>query len=473
MKKDDRLSLLVSFSTVFLLFVIVFLSTESISSAKSGSPVEYAYVPNSGSNTVSVINTTTDTVVSTLPVGKIPVGVAVSLDGKWVYVTNFGNDETPGHTVSVIDTATEEVRSMNIEGRKPSGVAVYPNMLKIYVAAFLNKQVRAVDLITNSDPGIDVGLNPYGIAITPDGKWVYVTNRGNNTVSVINTETNNVVKTIHVGESPYGVAVDRNSTKLYVTNMDSDNVSVIDIKTSKVTASIPVGRYPHGVAVTPDGGWVYVTNHNTPIGVVSVINTTINKVTANIPVGKYPCGVSITSDGTKVYVTNSGSNTTSVINTTINEVMGEPIPVGICPAGLGQFMGPAPGSRIETMTKLVLSANQSPNEKPVMLTATVNTPTSPETEKPSGQVTFIINGADPTDRELISGNANLDISSFSNSSYSIIARHKGNSKFRPSTSLPFILSTTGGPANKDYTSAIIATIGTIIAAIISLYGRRK
>ena len=63
-----------------------------------------AYVPNNLANTVSVIDTTTNTVVATIGVGDAPVGVAVSPDGTRAYVTNFNSD-----TVSVIDTATNTV----------------------------------------------------------------------------------------------------------------------------------------------------------------------------------------------------------------------------------------------------------------------------------------------------------------------------------------------------------------------------
>lgn len=218
---------------------------------------EYAYVPNEKSNTVSVINTTTDTVISTVPVGNVPVGVAVSLDGTKVYVTNFGDDNVPGRTVSVIDTATEEVTSMNVDEGKPSGVAVYPYEQKVYVAKFSHEKVRAIDLITNKDPDIPVGIGPFGVAINKNGSRVYVTNRGyddipGNTVSVIDTATNTVTDTVLVGKSPYGVAANKNGTKVYVTNMDSENVSVIDTATNKVVASVSVGKYPHGVAVTPD-----------------------------------------------------------------------------------------------------------------------------------------------------------------------------------------------------------------------------
>lgn len=217
-----------------------------------------------------------------------------------------------------------------------------------------------------------------------------------------------------------------------------------------------------------------MANHNTPIGTVSVINTTDN-ATCTINVGIKPCGVAITSDGTKVYVTNSGSNTVSVIDTTTNEVI-DTVEVGIRPSGLGQFIGSVPGYKAETMTTLTYSPNQSPVEKQIMLIATVNT-TSQGTEKPSGTVTFI-EGATPIGTKTLSdGQAILDTSSLPNGSH-IIARYKGNNKFRPSTSSSFTLKfpepTDPKTENSNnYINALIGAIAVIIAAVIGFYGKRK
>jgi YVTN family beta-propeller protein len=87
-----------------------------------------------------------------------------------------------------------------------------------------------------------------------------VTNSGNyndpgNTVSVIDTVTNTVTATVHVGITPLGVAITPDGKKVYVTNAESDNVSVIDTATNKVIATVNSGKYtinyPTGVAIGP------------------------------------------------------------------------------------------------------------------------------------------------------------------------------------------------------------------------------
>ncbi|PEQ45635.1 YncE family protein, partial [Bacillus cereus] len=79
----------------------------------------FAYATNSGSNNVSVIDTSTNTVVATVLVGNSPFGVAITPDGNFAYVTNSGSNN-----VSVIDTSTNTVVATVLVGSLPLGVAI-------------------------------------------------------------------------------------------------------------------------------------------------------------------------------------------------------------------------------------------------------------------------------------------------------------------------------------------------------------
>ena len=142
---------------------------------------------------------------------------------------------------------------------------------------------------------------------------------------------------MNVGGEPFGVAVTPDGTKVYVTNEFSNNVSVIDTETNTVTATVKVRIWPYGIAVSPDGTKVYVTNLGN--NKVSVIDTATNTVITNVPVGSIPIGVAVTPDGTKVYVANQNSNNVSVINTTTNSVI-QTVNVGNSPNAFGQFIVP-------------------------------------------------------------------------------------------------------------------------------------
>ncbi|MGH6840231.1 MAG: choice-of-anchor tandem repeat GloVer-containing protein, partial [Methylocella sp.] len=244
-----------------------------------------AYVTNTGSNTVSVLDTVTNTVAATVTVGVNPKGVAVTPDGQHAYVTNLS-----GGTVSVLATPTNTVAAT-----------------------------------------VPVGLKPKGVAVTPNGTHAYVTNSGSGTVSVIKTSTNTVVATVGVGTTPFGVAVTPEGTHAYVANKGSNTVSVIATASKAVAATVTVGLKPEEVAITPDGKRAYVTNSGS--NNVSVINTAANTVVKTVTVGLKPSGIAITADGTQAYVANSSDGTVSVIDTSTKTVVAT-IPVGTLPLGV-------------------------------------------------------------------------------------------------------------------------------------------
>jgi YVTN family beta-propeller protein len=115
----------------------------------------------------------------------------------------------------------------------------------------------------------------------------YITNPGG-AVLVIDTATNTVTATIPVGGSSLGVAVSPDGGTVYVTDEGSNTVSVIAAATNTVTATIPVGvgAHPIGVAVSPNGSTVYVANEGS--NTVSVIAAATNTVTATIATGGQP-----------------------------------------------------------------------------------------------------------------------------------------------------------------------------------------
>jgi YVTN family beta-propeller protein/VCBS repeat-containing protein len=337
-----------------------------------------AYVTNIDSDTVSVIDAATHTVidadpatpeVDAIPVGSWPYAVAFSPDGSVAYVTDQVSD-----TVSVIDTATHTVVDTDPAtpgvdpirfGFTPYVVAFSPDGGLAYVTNSTGVSVidTATHTIVDADPvtpGVDpirFNFTPYGVAFSPDGGFAYVTN--SNGVSVIDTATHTVidadpatpaVDAIPVG-TPLAVAFSPDGSFAYVTHEGGGTVSVIDTVTHTVidtdadtpaVDAIPVGSGPGLVAFSRDGSLAYVTNANSDT--VSVIDTAthtvvdINPATPGvdgIPVGSYPTGVAVSPDGSFAYVTNSYSNTVSVISLGANTppvVNGDPTIDSINPA---------------------------------------------------------------------------------------------------------------------------------------------
>lgn len=301
--------------------------------------IGYAYITNQQDGTVSIINTITNKVISTINVGQRPTGTAISPDGEKVYITNQFNN-----SISVISTLTNKVISnISLKNGAPTGIAVSPDGKSLYVVNLGLNTLSVLDATSgNVISTIAVGGYPVGVVVSPDGSNVFVTNSSNN-ITDYNTVKGNST-TIAVAKGPYEVAVSPDGTRLYATNSGGNMVTVIDVLRGAILTTIPVGTNPEGLAISPDGSTLYVANESS--GNVSVINTGINKVVTTIGVGSQPIGISFTSDGNYAYVTNQGSGSVSVISTAGNSVT-TTIPVGGGPVSLGNFI--IPGSECPGM----------------------------------------------------------------------------------------------------------------------------
>ncbi len=276
------------------------------------------YVSNTGSGTVSVIDTVTDTVIATIPVGRNPGSVVVV--GTKLYVAN-----TDGNTVSVIDTANFTTLSSIAVGAGPYRIVAAGT--KLYVGNSRAGTVSVIDTATDAvsatiRTGFDTGagretLGPDYLMVV--GGKVYSSNRVN-TVAVIDSRTDTVASSIGLPHAPLSLAA--TGSKLYV-SMTSNAVAVIDTWSDRLETIIPTG--PAGTiagTVTFFGSKAYVTGGGRS---VAVVDTRTSTVTSHIPVGA-GLGYSITL-GEKVYVVGSDDRL-SVIDPRTDTVV-DAVKVGI------------------------------------------------------------------------------------------------------------------------------------------------
>ena len=321
----------------------------------------FAYVANNnddsipGADTVSVLNLKTNTVQQTISDASFnqPYTVTINANGTKAYITNSNST-----TVTIIDIATNTVIGVIDGFDGPSGFVITPDGNTAYVNNYggpggvgsgNGTTVNIVNLTTNTITGtITVGLAPASLAITPDGAFVYVINYvtgnpGTGTISVIQTSTNTVIQTITGFFGPFGIAITPDGKFAYVTNFGSNNfspitggmspevsgstVSVVQLSTNTIVATIRVGNQPGGIAITPDGRFAYVSNYNTFYlgpnftnltageGTINIIDTCTNKVLCPVLVtGASPSGIAISPDGERAYVANYTSDNVTVFN---------------------------------------------------------------------------------------------------------------------------------------------------------------
>lgn len=205
----------------------------------------------------------------------------------------------------------------------------------VYTGNYDTDSVSVIDTATNQVVGapIPIGDGPYSMAIVPNGKTLYVANENSEDLTAIDTQTNQTVGSIPVGAQTATIAISPDGKTAYVTDQIEDLVVVVDLQTGQVVGSpIALDGSPWGVAFAPDGNTAYVANEDDDE--VIVIDTQSRQVVdPPIPVGEGPVNVVFSPDGKTAYVNNQDDASVSVIDTQSRQTVGT-IPVGEAPWGL-------------------------------------------------------------------------------------------------------------------------------------------
>ena len=171
--------------------------------------------------------------LATIPVGSVPIGVAVDATSNKIYVANSGSNN-----ISVIDGASNSVVATVTDPNavSPGAVAVNATTNTIYVANSQSNNLTVIDGTTNTVTAtIPVGTSPSGVAVDSQTNFIYVANFGNSqggnpgNVTVIDGATNATSTLADPNaKNPVAVAVNSTTNKIYVANSGSNNVTVID-----------------------------------------------------------------------------------------------------------------------------------------------------------------------------------------------------------------------------------------------------
>jgi phospholipase C len=235
------------------------------------------WVTESGANTVSVIDTATNTIASSVVVGVYPHGVAISPDQSTALVANTGPNTGPGgsQTISVIDVATATLADTIVVGEAPMKVTYSPDGSQAFVtcATGLYAIATAGLTATNAPTALD---QPHGVAVTPDGSEAWVTDTANNQILVFDSASLAVKSTIPVGQTPWNVTFSADGTAAYVTNANDNTVSLIDTSSYAVSTIIPLGgtaaqlnQIPTGIGTAPDGSIWVACNVSSSVAIIS------------------------------------------------------------------------------------------------------------------------------------------------------------------------------------------------------------
>lgn len=321
------------------------------------------FTANELGNSISRIDLVTGK-VETVPVPISPHNVQITADGQFLLAvgaaaageheemaTGDGHDAMDVNGLLLVFNAAQipsgPVATIEV-GAHPAHVVADRGGQYAFVTNSGNDNVTVVDLTRYSVIAtIETGDYPHGQRLSPDGKELYVADVDDGSVSVLDPVGFMELKRIPVGAAPVQVGFTADGSRVYVSLRDENKLAVIDTATREVIASVEVGRGPIQVHVTPDGLFVYVANQGTekdPGETVSVIEVATNTNIATIRTGSGAHGIAVSADGALVFVTNIFDNSVSVIDTATRIVIAD-FAVGEGPNGISyQPTGPRPAS---------------------------------------------------------------------------------------------------------------------------------
>jgi PQQ-dependent catabolism-associated beta-propeller protein len=148
----------------------------------------------------------------------------------------------------------------------------------------------------------------------------YISNEKSNTISVIDTDRFEVIKTVKVGQRPRGITVTKDGKFVLVAVGDDDTIEMIDTKTLEIVGNLPSGADPEQFILHPNGKILYVANEND--NMVTVIDLEKRAPVTEVQVGVEPEGMGLSPDGKMLVNTSETTNMAHFIDTDTHQIVG-------------------------------------------------------------------------------------------------------------------------------------------------------
>jgi YVTN family beta-propeller protein len=264
-----------------------------------------------------------------VPTGAMPFGVIASPDGRRVYTANYASDN-----VTVIDTTAKPnpVALYNVDaGDGPYQLALSPDARTLYVSDFDGASVTALDLGTSAAKPttkwtLQLPYSPTGMVVSPNGRYLFVNQYQDWKTLVVDLSPAfpQVVHPIQVGPAPVAIAMSKDGKRLYVANEFDQfiqwgaSLSIIDSEdpqnaTEVKRIQLAQGASPRGqMSLSGNGRWLFITEGGTAS--VTTVDLLNNKIEAETRTWPGPLGAALSPDGGLIYSSNEG-NAISIVDT--------------------------------------------------------------------------------------------------------------------------------------------------------------
>ncbi len=269
-----------------------------------------AYVANSGSNSISVIDLDRRREIAVAGAGEQPGLARISPDMRSLIVTNRG-----GGSVSIFSVTDDARTPLQLRAVYPgcpgaTDAVILPDSSKAFAACSGSHQVMAISLAAAPGSGqakqnpflltdhllalLDVGQSPVYLALKPDGGEIFVSNFASDSISEINTQTNEVGGAYTIGAKPSHAVVSRDNASLWVSDFGADSISLYSIDDGKLAYGIRTGVEPDALAFSADEHLLLVADAKS--GDIAVIRTQGRlgpELFTMLPAGRTPNAIAV------------------------------------------------------------------------------------------------------------------------------------------------------------------------------------
>ena len=275
-----------------------------------------------------------------VPLGRAPVGLALSPDGSRAYVTCDGDS---AHALQVIDLDTGEVLQTLGGFEAFRGVAATPDGQGIVVAAGRSGTLLSFSYNEQGDlesgPSLDLVGYLGDLALSADGRRAFVASNTASLVFEVDLKTMELQRSFVTGNFPYDLVADPMGSRLYVSNLAGSTLLVIDLESDEPLAEVPTPKAPEGMVLSAGGEQLFVpcADHDS----VLLLDTETLQPLAEIDLSHHPEGllasspndVDLSVDGGTLFVVLADLNQVDLVDTASGELLGS-LPTGWYPVAL-------------------------------------------------------------------------------------------------------------------------------------------
>ncbi len=305
---------------------------------------------NMNAHSVSIVDVASGATIATLQTGEGPHEVAVSHDGRRAVVSIYGNRASIGSSLMVIDltapTAPPKVIELGAGNQRPHGLAFLPGDKQLLVTGERAQRLLLVDMESGAiDSSMVTGqATTHMVTLSRDGTRAFTTNIAAMSVSAVDVATRTVRATFPVGARIEGLAVTPDGREVWVGGNESHKVYVLDGTTGAIQHTIDGFGMPYRIGITPDRRTAVVSDPGSEkIHLVDVATHAVRKVIdvppmasaeggASVPAS--PQGVTISRDGATAFVTLKAVGRVAVVDIASATITGT-LPVGAGSDGVG------------------------------------------------------------------------------------------------------------------------------------------